>query len=77
MLNKRFEQSVQKAVGDEVFAALKKSDAYCTAIRYFDLTIKLGFRGKQDPCRYVQFPMANLKDNKAWGLERDAMALSG
>ncbi|KID59176.1 Hsp70 family protein, partial [Metarhizium hybridum] len=77
MLNKRFEDEVLQAVGDEAYVKLKKTDAYRSALKEFDTVVKIAFRGKNDPDRFVSFPMADLKDNTAAGLVKNAMALSG
>lgn len=77
MVNKRFEEEVEKVVGSGVFAALKNTSGYRSALREFDTVIKPAFRGANDSCKYVSFPRANLEDNRAMGLERDAIALSG
>jgi hypothetical protein len=77
MLNNIFEEEIRKTVGDEAYVKLKKRDAYRSALKDFDGAIKLAFRGKNDPDKFVSFPMAGLKDNKSLGLERDSMKLSG
>jgi hypothetical protein len=77
MLNRLFEEEIQKTVGDEAYIALKKTEAYRGALREFDIAIKLAFRGKNDPDKYVSFPMANLQDNPAKGLIKNSMTLTG
>lgn len=77
MLNKLFEDEVHKVVGDDAYVTLKKTEAYRSALRDFDSTIKLAFRGKTDTDKYVSFPLAKLQDNKPMGLERDSLTLSG
>jgi len=77
MLNNLFEEEVRKTVGEEAYVKLKKTNAYKGALKDFDTAIKLAFRGKDDPDRFISFPMADLKDNKAHGLVKNSMTLSG
>jgi hypothetical protein len=63
MLNNLFEEEIRKTVGDEAYVKLKKTDAYRSGLKDFDGAIKLAFRGKNDPDKFVSFPMAGLKDN--------------
>jgi hypothetical protein len=77
MLNRLFEEEVRKVVGDEAYVKLKKENGYRTGLKDFDTAIKLAFRGKNDPDKFVSFPMADLKDNKALGLVSNSMTLSG
>ena len=77
MLNTLFEEEIRKTVGDEAYVKLKKTDAYKSGLKDFDGAIKLAFRGKDDPDKFVSFPMAGLKDNKTVGLVSNSMTLSG
>ncbi|EMR64084.1 putative heat shock 70 kda protein 12a protein [Eutypa lata UCREL1] len=77
MLNKSFEKEVRNIVGEDAFGTLKKTPGYQGAMREFDLVHKLSFRGPGDADRYVSFPMANLADNKAKGLMKNSITLSG
>jgi len=77
MVNKMFEQEVQKTVKDGPYAKLKKTRAYQSALTEFDRHIKPGFRGPNDADQFVSFPMAGLKNNRAAGLVSNSMALSG
>jgi hypothetical protein len=77
MLNHLFEEEIRKTVGDEAYVKLKKSNAYRSGLKDFDGAIKVAFRGKGDPDKFVSFPMANLKDNSALGLVSNSMTLSG
>ncbi|KAH6662561.1 hypothetical protein B0J14DRAFT_707549 [Halenospora varia] len=77
MLNNLFEEEIRKTVGDDAFLKLKKTDGYRSGVKDFDRAIKLAFRGKNDPDKFISFPMANLKDNKALGLVSNSMTLSG
>lgn len=77
MLNKSFEKEVRNIVGEDAFQNLKKTPGYQSAMREFDLVHKLSFRGQGDADRYVSFPMANLEDNKAKGLMKNSITLSG
>jgi hypothetical protein len=77
MLNNLFEEEIRRTVGDEAYVELKKKDAYKGALKDFDTAIKFGFRGKNDPDKFISFPMADLKDNPAHGLVKNSMKLSG
>ncbi|KEZ45057.1 hypothetical protein SAPIO_CDS2479 [Scedosporium apiospermum] len=77
MVNKLFEEEIKKVVGDSAYAELKKTPAYRCALRDFDGAIKPAFRGRNDPDRFVSFPMAGLEDNPARGLLSNSMTLSG
>ncbi|TGJ87961.1 hypothetical protein E0Z10_g854 [Xylaria hypoxylon] len=77
MLNRSFEELIKQTVGEDTFLGLKKTEGYRNALREFDVAHKLSFRGPRDNDRYVSFPMANLKDNKAKGLVKNSMTLSG
>ncbi|KAI0965133.1 Hsp70 family protein-like protein [Xylaria arbuscula] len=77
MLNRSFEELIRQTVGEEAFVSLKKTEGYRSALREFDAAHKLSFRGPRDSDRYVNFPMANLKDNKAKGLVKNCMTLTG
>lgn len=77
MLNRRFEEEVKNTVGPDAYMKLSTTSAYRSALKDFDGAIKVGFRGKDDPDRFVSFPMAGLKDNKAKGLVSNSMTLSG
>ncbi|KAF2654972.1 actin-like ATPase domain-containing protein [Lophiostoma macrostomum CBS 122681] len=76
MINKRFENWVKDMVGERAFFDLKEHDAYRRAMKDFDENIKPGFRGKDDDVSYVNFPMANIKDNKARGITGNTLPLS-
>jgi hypothetical protein len=76
MINKRFENWVKDMVGERAFFDLKEHDAYRRAMKDFDENIKPGFRGKDDDVQYVNFPMANIKDNKARGITGNTLPLS-
>lgn len=69
-LNKRFEDQVQLLVGEDQYYHLKKTPAYEKAVQFFDRTVKPAFRGKKDDSWYVNFPMADLKDDESQHLKR-------
>ncbi|KAK5636412.1 hypothetical protein RRF57_012125 [Xylaria bambusicola] len=77
MLNRSFEELIRQTVGEDDYVVLKKTEGYRSALREFDVAHKLSFRGPCDSDRYVSFPMANLKDNKAKGLMKNCMTLTG
>ena len=76
-MNKRFEEEVRRLVGDARHLKLKTASGYRSALNDFDGHLKSGFRGPSDPDRYVSFPMAGLKNNKAAGLVGNSMTLTG
>lgn len=63
-LNKRFEQAVKELVGDEVFLKLSKTKGFERAVLQFDKTIKPAFCGHSNQEYYVNFPLAELADDK-------------
>lgn len=77
MVNKLLEEEIRRVVEDEAYLSLKKTRAFQSALAEFDSYLKPGFRGRGDSDRYVSFPMAGLKNNKAAGLVRNSMTLSG
>jgi hypothetical protein len=77
MINRLLEEEIQKVVGDEAYVKLKKTEGYRNALKEFDAAIKVSFAGKNDPDKYISFPMANLKDRPAKGLVKNSMTLSG
>ncbi len=77
MLNLRFEQFVKDIVGERAFLDLKETDAFRLAMKQFDEIIKLGFRSRDDEDQYVNFPMANLKDDPSRGLQANCITVTG
>lgn len=77
MVNKLFEEEVRKVVKDGPYLKLKTSSAYQSALAEFYGHLKPGFRGQDDPNKFVNFPMAGLRTNKAAGLVSNSMTLSG
>jgi molecular chaperone DnaK (HSP70) len=69
-LNKRFEEQVKMLVGEDQYYHLRKTPAYEQAVKFFDRTVKPAFRGKKDDSWYVNFPMADLKDDESQHLKR-------
>lgn len=68
MINKRFEESIKDAVGEERYFALKKHKSYRIAMQYFDESVKPKFNPfdqSDDEVYYVNFPMAGLQDDPA------------
>ena len=65
MINKRFENWVKDMVGERQYLDLKDNakSAYGEAMRAFDENIKPLFDGTSDRDQYVNFPMANIKDD--------------
>ena len=69
-LNRRFEEQVKMLVGEDQYYYLRKTSAYEQAVRFFDSTVKPAFRNKKDDSWYVNFPMADLKDDESQHLKR-------
>lgn len=67
MLNKKFEEIIESAVGKEQFIKLRETEVYRTALRQFDESIKPGFNPFDDPegkrKHFVNFNNAGLKDD--------------
>ncbi|OAL28843.1 hypothetical protein AYO20_09323 [Fonsecaea nubica] len=76
VINQLLEQEIRQVVGDKAFVSLKKTEAYRSALKEFDVAIKVGFGGRDDKNKYLSFPRAKLKDNPGKGLVRDSMTLS-
>ncbi|OAP57350.1 hypothetical protein AYL99_08088 [Fonsecaea erecta] len=77
MINKLLEEEIKRAVGEEAFVRLHKTEAYRTALHEFEVAIKVSFTGKNDRDKFISFPMANLKDNPQRGIVKNSMKLSG
>ena len=66
MINKRFEEAIKDAVGEEQYISLRKHKSYRMAMQYFDETVKPKFNPyeqDENEVYYVNFPMAGLKDD--------------
>lgn len=68
MINKRFEEAIKDAVGEDQYFNLRKHKSYRIAMQYFDESVKPAFNPNEqggDEVYYVNFPMAGLKDDPA------------
>ena len=68
MINKRFEEAVKEAVGEDQYLPLRKHKSYRLAMQYFDESVKPVFNpfdSAADDVYYVNFPMAGLVDDPA------------
>ncbi len=68
MINKRFEEAIKDAVGEEQYINLRKHKSYRIAMQFFDESVKPKFNPydqDRDEVYYVNFPMAGLKDDPA------------
>ncbi|KAK5223509.1 hypothetical protein LTR72_004895 [Exophiala xenobiotica] len=74
-LNKRFEEQVKMLVGEDQYYHLRKTRAYQEAVTFFDRTVKRGFRADNEDSWYVNFPMAELKDDPSQNLKRNTWEL--
>lgn len=66
MINKRFEEAIKYAVGEEQYLSLRKHKSYRIAMQYFDESVKPKFNPHEqdeDEVYYVNFPMAGLQDD--------------
>lgn len=75
-LNKRFEEAVKNVIGEEEFIRIKKTKSWFRANIQFDREIKPAFRGKPSEEYFVNFPMADLEDNPASGLESNTWRMT-
>ncbi|KAG6088705.1 hypothetical protein E4U15_005350 [Claviceps sp. LM218 group G6] len=76
-LNERFASAVEDLVGDHQWLELKSSKAWSFAERQFDQEIKKAFNGELDEEYYVNFPMAELEDDKDSNLVSNTWKLTG
>lgn len=76
MLNRRFEQWIKDVVGERAFLNLRETDGYRRAMKQSEDTIKPGFQGEDDEDQFVNFPVANLKDDKARGVKANSITLT-
>lgn len=68
MINKRFEEAIKTAVGEDQYVKLRKAEPYRYAMHQFDTTVKPAFNPdeqSEDHVDYVHFPRADLKDDPA------------
>ena len=77
MLNKRFAEWVKNIVGDRAYVELKDTNGYRLAMKQFDESIKPGFRSRDDEDQYINFPMANLKDDPSKKIKSNCITLTG
>ncbi|KAG6114576.1 hypothetical protein E4U13_003294 [Claviceps humidiphila] len=76
-LNDRFAAAVEELVGDDQWLKLKMSKAWSIAEKQFDQEVKKSFRGELDVEYYVNFPMANLREDEDGGLVSNTWRLTG
>jgi hypothetical protein len=76
-LNKRFEEAVKNLIGEEEFFRIKKLKAWFRAMTQFDREIKPAFRGNASEEYFVNFPLADLEDDRANGLEANCWKMTG
>lgn len=68
MINKRFEEAIKDAVGEEQYFKLRKHKSHRIAMQFFDESVKPKFNPNEqdeDEVYYVNFPMADLRDDPA------------
>ncbi|KAK7697956.1 hypothetical protein SLS64_013043 [Diaporthe eres] len=77
-LNKLFEQTIRRLVGEDQFESLKGSiGSGAKALNEFDKSIKTGFNGDVTDIYYVNFPMAKLRDDPAERLIGNCWEMTG
>lgn len=76
-LNRRFESAVKDLVGEDQYFHLRKTRGFEQATEQFDRSIKTAFRGDQEEDYFVNFPMANLKDDQANNLQSQTWNMKG
>ena len=77
MLNKRFEEWVKNIVGERAYIELRETNGYRLAMKQFDESIKPAFRSRDDEDQYINFPMANLKDDPTKKIKSNCITLTG
>ena len=77
MLNKRFEEWVKNIVGERAYIELRETNGYRLAMKQFDESIKPAFRSRDDEDQYINFPMANLKDDPSKKIKSNCITLTG
>lgn len=63
-LNQRFEEAVEKLVGEDQFTDMRKTRGFSAAVEDFDVSVKTAFRGHKDEDYLINFPMAKLEDDR-------------
>lgn len=76
-LNQRFVEAVRNLVGEDQFVELRKTKGFWLAEKAFDRDIKKAYRGDKNEEYYITFPMANLKNDLAAGLESNTWRMTG
>ena len=76
-LNARFEEDFKKIIGVREHARLYQTAPLMAGLKYFDQNVKPGFQGDLDAEYHVNFPMANLADNKRLNLANNCWSMSG
>jgi hypothetical protein len=80
MLNKRFEEVIEMAVGKEKFLSLQTTEGFRYAMRQFDESIKPTFNPFDDPdgskVHYISFPKSDLKDDPVNFIEANCYTLT-
>jgi hypothetical protein len=62
-LNKRFEEAIKNLVGEDQYFHLRKSRGFELAVQQFGRSVKTAFRGDADEDYFINFPLAQLKDD--------------
>ena len=80
MLNKKFEEVIECAVGKEQYIKLRKTEGYRLAMRQFDESIKPAFNPSEDPDErknhFVNFPNAGLEDDPKHSISANCYTLT-
>lgn len=76
-MNRRFESRIEELVGKKQFLGLLDSAGFDNAMKEFDRSIKTGFRGDEEEEYLVNFPRANLADDKEKNLSGNCWQMTG
>ncbi|KAI9764080.1 MAG: hypothetical protein M1840_008884 [Geoglossum simile] len=76
ILNKKFEEYMERIVGEEQFTRLQPSDSFRRGMQTFDEETKRKFRSIDDEF-LIGFPRARLKDDPTHGIDSDYLTLKG
>lgn len=76
-LNKLFEKTVRRLVGEDQWKSLKGSVGWAKALNEFDKNIKTGFDGDVTDLHFINFPLAKLRDDPAERISGNCWEMTG
>lgn len=68
---------MKNIVGERAYIELRDTNGYRLAMKQFDESIKPAFRSRDDEDQYINFPMANLKDDPSRKIKSNCITLTG